>query len=137
MTRRAVSATTDTGVAARSILPTEHQEQVAFVRWFRAQYPKIVILAIPNGGARHIVAAKKLKAEGVVSGVADLYIPKIRLWVEMKRQKGGALSDSQKEFRNYVIKECGDSWLLANGWEHGRGLILAMQRNGAFIRPVS
>jgi hypothetical protein len=83
---------------------SEHAEQVATIQWFRMQYPKYTkyLWAIPNGGSRHIVAAVKLKAEGVMPGVSDcfLMIPKDGwhgLFIEMK-VKGGRLSDSQKEF---------------------------------------
>lgn len=106
-------------------IPTEHQEQVAFVEWFRLQFPGVMIFAIPNGGARNIVTAKKLKAEGVLPGVADLYILKWRLWIEMKRRKGGVLSKEQKEFCEYVTKECGDNWMRADGFENGRELLLS------------
>lgn len=79
----------------------EHQTQVAAVNWFRMQYPGKLIHAIPNGGDRNIVTARKLKAEGVVSGVPDLFIPEPLgqyhgLFVEMK-VKGGRLRDTQKE----------------------------------------
>jgi len=83
---------------------TEHQEQVALVTWFRLQYKqnKYCLFAIPNGGSRHIVTAVKLKAEGVLAGVSDLFlmIPKGEyhgMFIEMKA-KGGKLSESQKEF---------------------------------------
>ena len=83
---------------------TEHQEQVALVTWFRLQYPKYnkYLWAIPNGGSRHIVTAVKLKAEGVLAGVSDIFlmIPKSGLhgmFIEMK-VKGGKLSEAQKEF---------------------------------------
>lgn len=73
------------------------------------------IHAIPNGGARDIRTAKKLKAEGVKSGVWDIFWPYRSkgyngLYIEMKRSdhrpkregsKGG-LSDEQIEFRNFV-----------------------------------
>jgi len=83
---------------------TEHAEQVATVTWFRYQYPKFAkcLWAIPNGGVRHIGTAVKLKAEGGMAGVPDLFlmIPVAEyhgLFIEMK-VKGGKLSDSQKEF---------------------------------------
>ena len=86
------------------IAMSEHQEQVMLITWFRMQYPKYAkyLWAIPNGGSRHIVAAVKLKAEGVMAGVSDLFlmIPKDGwhgLFIEMK-VRGGKLSDSQKEF---------------------------------------
>lgn len=67
----------------------EHDLQVACVRWFRLQYPHKIIFAIPNGGARNVIVAAKMKAEGVLKGVPDLFIPEpagtyAGLWIEMK-----------------------------------------------------
>ena len=94
----------------------EHQAQVACVNWFRMQYPEKLIHAIPNGGARNIIVARKLKAEGVVSGVPDLFIPEPSkgyhgLFIEMK-VKGGRLQETQKdmidklESRGYKCHVC-------------------------------
>jgi len=69
---------------------------------------------VPNGGQRNKVVAMKLKQEGVSKGVPDLFIPEWRLWVEMKRQKGGTLSPEQKDWRDYLIG-CGYRWILAKG----------------------
>lgn len=53
----------------------EHNLQTACVRWFRYQYPKDIILAVPNGGSRdNKKEAARLKAEGVLAGVSDLII---------------------------------------------------------------
>jgi hypothetical protein len=83
---------------------TEHQEQVITIKWFRLQYPKLsnCLWAIPNGGVRNIGTAIKLKSEGVLAGVPDLFlmIPKNcfhGLFIEMKIQ-GGKLQPNQKEF---------------------------------------
>ena len=81
---------------------SEHNEQVAVVKWFRLCYPKYIIFAIPNGGARHIVTAVKLKAEGVLAGVPDLFLMAAKgewhgMFIEMKA-KSGSVSDKQKEF---------------------------------------
>jgi hypothetical protein len=46
--------------------------------------------------------AGRLKAEGVSSGVPDLFIPAWGLWVEMKRTKGGSLSAEQKDWIAYL-----------------------------------
>ena len=80
----------------------EHQIQVAVITWFRLQYPKLILFAIPNGGVRNIVTAVKLKSEGVLAGVADLFLMQPTtthhgLFIEMKAQKG-KLSESQKYF---------------------------------------
>lgn len=76
-------------------MASEHAHQVTFVNWFRNEYDTL-IFAIPNGGFRDHRTAQKLKAEGVVPGVPDLFIPKWNLWVEMKVEKG-KLSKAQKE----------------------------------------
>lgn len=83
---------------------TEHAEQVALINWFRLQHKQYAtyLFAIPNGGVRNIGTAVKLKKEGVLAGVPDLFlmIPMNGyhgLWIEMKA-KGGRVSDSQKEF---------------------------------------
>jgi len=77
---------------------TEHEEQREFVKWFRQSFPATRIFAIPNGGARTITTAAKLKAEGVCRGIPDLFIPAWGLWVEMKREKNGVLSVDQKDW---------------------------------------
>ena len=84
------------------IVPSEHIEQVRFVSWFRRNYPDVRIMAIPNGGARSKATAGKLKAEGVSAGVPDLFIPEWRLWIEMKRQKGGSVSAAQRDWMEYL-----------------------------------
>lgn len=70
----------------------EHNIQVSCVNYFRYQYPDHLIWAIPNGGQRNAIVASKLKAEGVLAGVPDLFIATARngyhgLFVEMKAGK--------------------------------------------------
>lgn len=83
---------------------TEHDLQVACVRWFRLQYSRCgrLLFAIPNGGQRNLVVAAKLKAEGVVSGVPDMFLALPNggyhgLWIELKNGRAGRLSEHQKE----------------------------------------
>ena len=83
-------------------VPSEHYEQAMFVQWFRRTYPDVLIFAIPNGGARSITTAAALKVEGVTKGIPDLFIPAWRLWVEMKRIKGGVVSPEQKNIKKYL-----------------------------------
>lgn len=57
---------------------SEHEIQCAYFQWVaqRAYQDERFknIFAIPNGGARHIVTAVKMKAEGVRPGVPDIFI---------------------------------------------------------------
>ena len=95
---------------------SEDQEQMLFIQWFRRQYPAIRIFAIPNGGHRHPAVAAKLKATGTVAGVPDLYVPAWKLWIEMKRAKGGVLSPAQKDWLSYLVG-IGDTVLVGHGFE--------------------
>lgn len=80
------------------------------VRWFRYQYPKDVIFAIPNGGKRDVGTAIRLNHEGVLAGVADLFIMRgvcgdfysHGLFIEMK-VGNNKQTDNQKEFEQKCI----------------------------------
>jgi hypothetical protein len=89
-------------ISTLKILPSEHSEQVGFINWFRAKYSDVLIFAIPNGEKRAISVAKRLKMEGVVRGVPDLFVPAWTLWIEMKRVSGGRLSPEQKQMISYL-----------------------------------
>ena len=97
-------------------MTSEHDEQVGFVVWFRSRFPGVLILAVPNGGKRHPGTARKLKAEGVVPGVPDLFVPEWSLWVEMKRAKGGRLSPDQRQVIAY-LEGIGHSVIVGHGAE--------------------
>lgn len=103
-------------------IPSEDHEQMMFVQWFRREYPGVRMFAIPNGGARHPAVAAKLKATGVVKGVPDLFIPAWRLWIEMKRQKGGIVSQEQKDWMAY-LESNGYRCAVARGCEDGITLV--------------
>jgi hypothetical protein len=107
-------------------IPTEHEEQRELVRWFRKTWPGVRIFAIPNGGHRSMATAGRLKAEGVASGVPDLFIPAWRLWVEMKRSKGGSLSPEQKDWITYL--ESVNYWCIV-----GKGADDAKAKISAFF----
>lgn len=100
--------------ARAAVLKSEHYEQREFVSWFRKNHPGVRIFAIPNGGWRSRLTAARLKAEGASPGVPDLFIPAWCIWVEMKRSKGGRLSDKQKDWREYLLS-IGHTFILANG----------------------
>lgn len=103
--------------------PSEHQEQVGLVNWFRERFDGVLIFAIPNGEKRAISVAKRLKAEGVVRGVPDLFIPKWNLWVEMKRVQGGRLSTEQKDMIKY-LESIGQTVLVGKGARHASEIVL-------------
>ena len=95
---------------------SEHLEQVTFINWFRSEYPSTLIFAIPNGEYRAITTAVRLKAEGVTAGVTDLFIPSMKLFIEMKKVKGGTVSKAQKEIIAQLIAD-GYDVIIAKGYK--------------------
>lgn len=91
----------------------ESRIQQACIRGFRYEHPKVILFAIPNGGARSGLQGAILKGEGVLPGVADLFLMKSNskfhgLFIEMKTLKG-AQTDTQKQF---------ESWALGAGYDY-------------------
>jgi hypothetical protein len=109
-------------------VPSEHVEQSLFVQWFRRSYPNVLIFAIPNGGARSKATAGRLKVEGVVAGVPDLFVPEWHLWVEMKRIKGGKVSDEQFGMIDY-LQSVGYRAIVCKGAEDAKAQILEFLNN--------
>jgi len=89
----------------------EHRIQCALVEWCEIvgqSHPGVGrYLAIPNGGHRDVRVAVRLKKEGVRAGVPDLLWPVPRggyhgLFVELKRDHGGRISDPQHDWLDYL-----------------------------------
>lgn len=93
------------------------------MNWFLERFNGVLIFAIPNGEKRAISVAKRLKAEGVVRGIPDLFIPEWDLWVEMKRVQDGRLSTEQKDMIGY-LEGIGDTVIVGKGARHASELIL-------------
>ena len=120
---------------------SESSHQKALFAWAAlsvGKYPALAFMfAIPNGGLRDIRTASTLKAEGVRSGVPDIFLPKwsvIKIspahvrqmhgcFIEMKlekyrNRKNGGCSEEQIEFiewavtAGYYCKVC-YSWIEA------------------------
>lgn len=106
-------------------IPTEHSDQREVVRWFRATWPDVRIFAIPNGGSRSKATAGRLKAEGVSPGVPDLFIPAWRLWVEMKREKGGSLRPEQRDWITH-LEALGYRCVVGKGAEDAKEKIVIL-----------
>lgn len=95
----------------KPLIPTESQEQCIVILWADAN-PAIrgKLMSIPNGANKSPASAAKFKREGLRPGVPDLFLPIARqgfhgLWIEMKRRKGGKLSDAQNEWIEFLRYE--------------------------------
>lgn len=129
MKRRIPVSKSPRSVSKSAPVPTEHAEQSALLTWATlstGRRPELRLLfAIPNGsflgdGVKRLASGKtvslgairsrKLKAEGVKTGVPDLCLPVARggffgLYIEIKRVKGGTLSPEQKQWRQDLIEQ--------------------------------
>jgi hypothetical protein len=94
-------------------VPTESQEQATIIDWARTWGAKMdgldMLHSIPNGAVlgnphyNRFALIGKLKAEGLKPGVSDLFLAVARhgfhgLYIEMKRKRGGVLSEEQKSW---------------------------------------
>lgn len=110
----------------------EHSEQVTLIKWWALAckqfgIPEQLLFAIPNGGKRDVISAKLLKDEGVRAGVPDLFlaVPKgdyHGLFIEMKKVKGGVVSDSQKEMGAHLMGRDYDC-AVCHGWVEAKAKI--------------
>ena len=81
---------------------SEDLEQAELVQWIRRNHPQHRVFAVPNGGFRTKASVMKLKATGVTAGIPDLCIPSLKIYIEMKRTKGGVTSPEQKDWIRYL-----------------------------------
>lgn len=130
-------------------VPREEDECVNLFKWaqtlrWRGRPISEYLIHIPNGaylGAdvkTRGVTMGKLKAMGVQPGVYDYLVPVPLLacpglWLEMKRTKGGEVSDDQKAFKRRMVA-LGWRCEIAKGWVEASRIIeehLAMRDQGA------
>lgn len=97
--------------------------QKSCVKWFKLQYPKEIIFAVPNGSSRNLLEAVRLKAEGTLAGVSDLIVifPNKILFIELKYGKGKQ-TEHQLLFEQ-KIKSKGFDYYLINSFESFKELI--------------
>lgn len=109
--------------------PTESQEQKALFEWWqRTPYSRYCVMYhIPNGGRRDAVTGARLKAEGVVAGVPDIFLAVpwrgfAGLYIELKRQKGGKVSEAQEDVIA-MLRRAGYRVEVCKGWTAAREAI--------------
>ena len=110
----------------------EHVEQVALCRWWAMYARRIgvaesLLFAIPNGGRRDKTTGARLKAEGVRAGVPDMFLALPRqdapgLFLELKKQKGGRVSENQKTMHE-ALSHAGYPVCICRGWDEAKRAI--------------
>ena len=108
-------------------MTSESEEQIGFIKWMHQRHPNILVFHIPNGGFRDIHTAGKLKMEGVVAGIPDIFIPEWHTFLEFKRKDAGVLSPSQKKIIAH-LRSIGYTVFVAHGATEASKMILEFLR---------
>lgn len=110
-------------------LMNEHNHQKLLVLWFRKTYPQFtgVFFAIPNGGWRDRITAARMKDEGVLPGVPDLFLAsphggKAGLWLEMKDCIRGRATQAQIAMHG-ELRAQGYAVEIAHGYDEAKAVI--------------
>lgn len=113
---------------------SEHEEQCAVVDYLHRVYPNVLFFSVPNGAqlagntiGQRAARMNKLKAEGFLPGVSDLIIFEPRgqysaLFLEMKRENGGEVSENQMWFLREVERR-GGFGIVVHGFEEAQEVI--------------
>lgn len=107
---------------------SESDEQIALFKWLRLAFPTLIAYHCPNGGKRSLRTAVRLKKEGVTTGIPDVIIdkrsgPYAGMRIELKRRKGGTLSEEQKDMIARLREE-GYYVVVCKGWDSARDEVL-------------
>ena len=103
---------------------SEHEHQVMLVQWLKRNHPGLRFFAIPNSARRSFKLAAMLKAEGLSPGVPDFFIPKLKLFIEMKAERG-RLSKEQVSWLEY-LGSVGYTSEVCYGFKQAKELIEGM-----------
>ena len=109
----------------------ESQLQQHCIRYFKYAFPNIVIFAIPNEGKRSVKTASRMKAEGMLAGVADMMICHVNdeyhgLFIEMKYGKGKQ-TESQQKFEG-KITTAGYRYVICRSFDEFQDVIMDYMR---------
>ena len=107
------------------MIPKEETEQIAFVNWLEAM--NIKFSAIPSSTYTKSWSVKNRNTRmGVRPGVPDLMIalPGVGIvWIELKRQKGGVVSQYQKDWIATLNACPGTQAFIAKGCDEAIAII--------------
>lgn len=121
-------------MASSKTCPTEDQEQMSFVQWLDVQ-------GIPYWHTNNEMWTKSWKQKtrskrmGTKSGIPDLFLcfdGKL-VGIEMKRQKGGVVSDNQK-YWGYILENAGVPCFVCRGCDHAIETVEAILSEGMVKR---
>ena len=116
----------------KTVCADEPAEHVALCRGWalyarRFGVAERLLFAIPNGGRRDMTTGARLKAEGVRAGGPDMFLAVPRqnapgLFLELKKQKGGRVSENQNPMHE-ALSQAGYPVCICRGWDEAKRAI--------------
>ena len=112
----------------KPIIPTEAEEQKMLFEWAaynKVKYPALDLMYhIPNEAKRTPWGGYEQVQMGLRKGVPDICLPVpsgryTALYIEMKRRKGGRVSDEQRGWIA-ALNRVGCKAVVCRGWEEAR-----------------
>jgi hypothetical protein len=94
---------------------SEDAEQALLFEW-ASYHPSLRwLFAVPNGGRRDALEARRLKKQGVKSGVSDIFLPIAKgeyhgMFIEMKRRRVDGPSQVSASQRDFQIVMAGSGY---------------------------
>ena len=84
----------------KALIPSELAEQQRLRKTLYYLAPSVMVVAVPNAARRTVWEARRAKQEGLAAGFPDLMAiwPGGIAFIEMKRTKGGTVSENQREW---------------------------------------
>jgi len=101
--------------------------QINLVLFIRHNYPGLLFWHTPSGGYRHKMEASKFKRMGTIPGVPDLFFPSLKLFLELKTEKG-KVSKVQKEVMA-KLSACGYRCEVAYGLDEAKQIINSLHNH--------
>jgi hypothetical protein len=112
----------------KGLIPTESQIQITLLHYLRAKYPKLLVISLPNEGKRSLSEGKRLQKMGLTRGVPDLFIPKLKLFMELKRPLTGKLTPDQESMLAH-LNDLGYHCKVAFGFDAAKDYIDRKMQN--------
>ena len=105
----------------------EEIEQIKTVNYLKWQYPRVLFTISPAGIRLYVAIGAKFKRMGYHAGTPDLIILEPNkyfhgLFIEMKKIKGGSVTDTQKSFINHLLANRYEA-KVANGYIEAKAII--------------
>lgn len=118
---------------------SEYEIQKRFAEYIDTEHPNVLWCASAGGARTSMNEAKRMKATGYKRGFPDVFVYEPRggfhgLAIELKKDSGGRVSPSQKEWQQ-ALKMRGYHATIAKGYDEAVAIVTEYLCNNEETRP--